>query len=54
MMEYKDSITFGFDIRYEKKKIIIPELNPTGIFYSNALMCHRNLIKSKTALIDNQ
>jgi len=53
LMEYDDSVTYGFDIEYKKKKILIPELNPSVIFYSNAIMFHRSLVKSKNNLLDN-
>jgi hypothetical protein len=52
MLELDDSIIYAFDFLIGKKKIIIPELNPTTIFYSNAVMFHRSLMESKKRLLD--
>jgi hypothetical protein len=52
MIEFDDSIIYAFEFLNNKKKIIIPELNPTTIFYSNAVMFHRNLIESKKILFE--
>jgi len=52
LIELNDSIVYAFDILIDKKKIIIPELNPTTIFYSNAIMYYRNLIESKRILFE--
>lgn len=44
---------FGFDHLYKNEKIIIPEINPVTIFFSNAIMSHRLLIHYKEKLIQN-
>lgn len=51
LLEFEDSVIYAFDYLDVKNKIIIPELNPTTIFYSNAIMFHRNLVKSKETLL---
>lgn len=51
-IEFDDSIVYGFDFLYKGKKMILPELNPTAIFYSNALMFHRNLIATREKLYE--
>ena len=51
LLEFDDSVIYAFDYLNKKNKIIIPELNPTTIFYSNAVMFHRNLITSKDILL---
>lgn len=51
-LEFEDSIVFGFDFLYKGKKMILPELNPTSIFFSNALMFHRNLIFTRENLYE--
>ena len=51
-IEFEDSIVYAFDYLEGKKKIIIPELNPTTIFYSNAIMFYRNLQESRRILIE--
>ncbi|AVR46042.1 hypothetical protein C7S20_12690 [Christiangramia fulva] len=43
-LEFDNSVVFGFDFLHKGKKLIQLELNPTSIFYSNAVMFHRNLI----------
>ncbi len=52
LLEMDDSIIYAFDYLHHKKKLIIPELNPTTIFYSNAVMFHRNLMNSKKTLLE--
>jgi hypothetical protein len=51
IVELEDSVIYAFDYLDVKSKIIIPELNPTTIFYSNAIMFHRNLVTSKETLL---
>lgn len=53
MLEYENSIVYGFDFAFEGQRKIIPELNPVLIFYSNAVMFHRNLLVSKKILLEN-
>jgi len=50
---FEDSIIYGFDYLHKKDKIIIPEINPVTIFYSNALMSHRKLIDFRENLYNN-
>ncbi|MFD0992004.1 hypothetical protein [Tenacibaculum geojense] len=52
LIEFEDSIIYAFDYLNVKEKVIIPELNPTTIFYSNAIMFHRNLITTKKNLLE--
>ena len=52
LIEFEDSIIYAFDFLSNGEKLIIPELNPTIIFYSNAVMFHRNLMESKRTLIE--
>jgi hypothetical protein len=51
IVELEDSVIYAFDYLDVKNKIIIPELNPTTIFYSNAIMFHRKLVTSKETLL---
>lgn len=44
MMSFDDHIIFAFDFVKDKEKYVIPEINPSTIFYSNAVMSHRKLI----------
>jgi hypothetical protein len=53
MIAFEDHIIFGFDFVEGKEKYIIPEINPTTIFYSNAVMSHRKLIFSREELFKN-
>ena len=53
MLLFDDNIVFGFDVFHLGKKIVLPELNPVTIFYSNALMTHKNLISSQKSLIED-
>lgn len=50
---FENSMVFGFDVLHKGKKLILPELNPTAIFYSNARMFHRNLISTREKLYEN-
>lgn len=52
LLEFENSVIYAFDFLNEKKKVIIPELNPTTIFYSNAVMFHRNLMENKRILLE--
>lgn len=38
MMMLENKVIFGYDYVYQKKKIILPEVNPVTVFYSNAVM----------------
>ena len=51
MITYDDHMVFGFDYFSKGKKVIIPELNPVTIFYSNAVMSHRKLQHTKEILL---
>lgn len=50
---FENEFVYGFDYFYNDDKIIIPELNPVMIFYSNALMSHRKLIMFRNELLIN-
>ncbi len=50
---FEKAIVFGFDHLHKNEKIIIPEINPVTIFFSNAIMSHRLLIHCKEKLIKN-
>lgn len=49
-LEFEDSMVYGFDFLHKGEKLIQLELNPTSIFYSNAVMFHRNLISTRESL----
>ncbi|CAM3410621.1 hypothetical protein [Aequorivita lipolytica] len=53
MILFDDNIVFGFDVFHFGKKIVLPELNPVTIFYSNAVMSHKNLVASQNTLIED-
>ena len=44
---------YGFDYLFNQTKILIPEINPALIFYSNAIMSHKNLNQFKLELLEN-
>lgn len=46
-----DRVIFGFDYAYNGDKIIIPEIIPTTIFYSNAIMSHFKIQAFKEKLL---
>lgn len=50
LMAFDDHLIYGFDFIKDKEKFLIPEINPTTIFYSNAVMSHRKLIISREEL----
>ncbi|CAL2101672.1 conserved protein of unknown function [Tenacibaculum sp. 190130A14a] len=49
---FENEVIYGFDLYNGKDKIIIPEINPVTIFYSNAIMSYRNLILKKDSLLN--
>jgi hypothetical protein len=49
----EDEIIYGFDYLYNGNKIIIPEINPALIFYSNAIMSFIKLNQFKKTLLEN-
>lgn len=51
MIMLEDSVMFGYDYLYNGKKVIIPEINPSTIFYSNALMSYGMLDHYKEILL---
>lgn len=53
MIGFENEFIYGFDYFYDDDKIIIPELNPVMIFYSNAVMSHRKLMLSRHELLTN-
>ena len=53
MIVFENELIYGFDYLHNNQKIIIPEINPVTIFYSNAVMSHYQLISFKEELIKN-
>lgn len=53
MLMFEDHVIYAFDFLYEGRKILIPEINPITIFYSNALMSHRKLLDFRKDLFHN-
>lgn len=51
MLMLDNEVIFAFDYVFGKEKILIPEINPVTIFYSNALMSHRLLYHYKEKLL---
>jgi len=43
MMAFDNHLIFAFDFIKGNEKYLIPEINPTTIFYSNAVMSHRKV-----------
>ena len=50
---FDEQIVFGFDYLDNGKKLIIPEINPILIFYSNAIMSHKQIDKYRGILLKN-
>ena len=50
MLVYEREFIYGFDYKVGEDKIIIPEINPVTIFYSNAIMSHRKLQHTREEL----
>lgn len=53
MLIMGNEIIYGFDYLYNESKIIIPEINPVLIFYSNAIMSYSKLNQFKKTLLEN-
>lgn len=53
ILMFEDKYVFGFDFVDKNEKLLVPEVNPVTIFYSNAVMCHRLLEQSRNNLIKN-
>tara|TARA_R110001583_G_scaffold194693_1_gene366277 strand:+ start:207 stop:1016 length:810 start_codon:yes stop_codon:yes gene_type:complete len=53
MVVVDQQLIYVFDYAIGKEKIFIPEINPTTIFYSNAVMSHRRLVSFKKDLFEN-
>ncbi|WHT40370.1 hypothetical protein QNH98_07240 [Myroides sp. mNGS23_01] len=51
MLFTENSIVFGFDYSYKSDKIFIPEINPTLIFFSNAIMSVKSAKQFRTNLM---
>jgi glutathione synthase/RimK-type ligase-like ATP-grasp enzyme len=41
MILFEDEVIYGFDFLNNKDKLLIPEINPSTIFYANAAMSLR-------------
>lgn len=53
LMFFEEAVVFAFDHLHQNEKIVIPEINPVTIFFSNAIMSLRLLIRYKEKLIQN-
>lgn len=53
MLFMNREVIYGFDYLHNGKKIIIPEINPALIFYSNAIMSQKHINQYKQILLDN-
>lgn len=51
MIMMDDSVIFGYDYLHNNKKLILPEINPVTIFYSNARMSYGMLNHYKEILL---
>ena len=49
----KDSLIFGFDFLHNGKKLMMPEINPITIYFSNAIMSNVQIGKYKKILISD-
>ena len=52
MMFLEDKVIYGYDYLYKGKKLILPEVNPTLIFFSNAIMSSNTLQYYKEVLFN--
>lgn len=50
-LTFEDKMIYAFDYFHKKEKILIPEINPVTIFYSNAIMSHRKLLEYREELL---
>lgn len=53
MLIMDNEVIYGFDYLFNGQKVLIPEINPALIFYSNALMSHKNLDQFRITLLEN-
>lgn len=59
LIMFEDKVIYGYDYLYNNKKLIMPEINPVTIFFSNAVMSHghlsyyREILLSKSADVRN-
>lgn len=53
ILMFEDHVIYAFDYLHKGQKILIPEINPITIFYSNALMSHRKLLEFREKLFRN-
>lgn len=51
MIMLDDKVIFGYDYLYQDKKLILPEVNPVTVFYSNAVMSYGMLENYKEILL---
>lgn len=51
MLMLENKVIYGYDYLYQGKKLILPEVNPITIFYSNAVMSYGMLNKYKEKLL---
>lgn len=52
MLMLEGKVIFGYDYLHEKKKIILPEVNPITVFYSNAIMSYGMLDQYRKKMLD--
>jgi len=53
MIQVDNNVMSAFDYIFDNKKVIIPEVNPSLIFYSNAQMLLEKLIEYRLKLLEN-
>src|SRR5690606_27394528 len=51
LLMFERELIYGFDYLHGKEKLLIPEINPVTIFFSNAVMSHRKLYNLKDKLL---
>lgn len=52
MIMMEDSVIYGYDYIHNNKKLILPEINPVTIFYSNARMSYGMLNHYRNILLN--
>lgn len=51
MIMLEKKVIFGYDYVYQNKKLILPEVNPITVFYSNAVMSYGMIEEYKKILL---
>jgi hypothetical protein len=52
MLMFEDRVIYGFDYLHAKSKLLMIEVNPVTIFYSNAIMSYGSMPRYKDLLIN--